>query len=204
MPKGALLHAHLDATVNARLLLKFALEHPCIHIRLSRPLTITSITTTIPEFRPLTAASSALSLTSDGYVPGEWVPIVKARDSFHENFGGPEGFDKWIVDALMINPSEAYEQYNTTNKVTFLCYREYYLILMDGSYPDLEEVPKYIRRFLCKSVSNLYKHNDWNDITVQVLIRYKPIWRKYIYEFLSSSVDDGISYIEARINFHYK
>lgn len=118
MPKGALLHAHLDATVNARVLLKFALERPEIHIALPHALTSANIETTIPQFQPLTTASSVSSLTSADYTPGQWVPIVQARESFPETFGGPEGFDKWIVGALMINPSEAYEQYNTTNKVT--------------------------------------------------------------------------------------
>jgi adenosine deaminase CECR1 len=36
------------------------------------------------------------------------------------------------------------------------------------------------------------------------LIRFAPIWPRYIREFLLSSVDDGISYVEARINFLYK
>lgn len=132
MPKGALLHAHLDATVNAHTLLKFALEHPNIHISLPRALTIANITTTVPQFRPQTTASSFSSLTSANYAPGEWVPILKARESFHEAFGGPEGFDKWIVDALMINPSEAYEKYNTTNKVTLFSLYEIYF------YPLIE------------------------------------------------------------------
>ena len=36
---------------------------------------------------------------------------------------------------------------------------------------------------------------------MQGLIHYQPIWEEYIREFFRSSVDDGILYVEARINF---
>jgi hypothetical protein len=39
---------------------------------------------------------------------------------------------------------------------------------------------------------------------VQGLIRFAPIWPEYIREFLVTSIDDGISYAEVRINFLFK
>lgn len=40
------------------------------------------------------------------------------------------------------------------------------------------------------------------DLTFhQGLTRYAPIWPGYLREFLRSSIADGISYIEARVNF---
>jgi adenosine deaminase CECR1 len=39
---------------------------------------------------------------------------------------------------------------------------------------------------------------------MQGLIRFAPIWAEYIREFFVTSIDDGISYVEARINFLFK
>ena len=38
----------------------------------------------------------------------------------------------------------------------------------------------------------------------QDIIRYSPIFRECVREFLLSSIEDGISYVEARINFLFK
>ena len=36
---------------------------------------------------------------------------------------------------------------------------------------------------------------------LQGLTRYAPIWPSYLREFFRSSIEDGISYIETRVNF---
>lgn len=123
MPKGALLHAHLDATVDAVYLLKLALSQPAIHVRTPRKLDETFISSTLPQFLALPPNESNISnvgLTDTMYVPETWVPIAKARESFDPKLGGPEGFDKWVVGSLMINPNEAYNTHNTINKVWLL------------------------------------------------------------------------------------
>ena len=122
MPKGALLHAHFDATVNTKWLLERALQYPQIHVRAPAQVTSTSIGSILPEFRPRphsTALSSPESgnLTSSAYTPGGWVPLAHARQSFSSEMGGPEGFDKWALDLMMINPAEAYGTHNTVTKV---------------------------------------------------------------------------------------
>ncbi|KAF8211970.1 Metallo-dependent hydrolase [Mycena galopus ATCC 62051] len=100
MPKGGLLHAHLDATVNVQFVLKLALEQPTLHVRttsrslLSAPLPKELFT------------NSEVALTDSSYVPGTWVSLRKARETFDPTLGGPEGFDQWVVGALTINPSE--------------------------------------------------------------------------------------------------
>jgi adenosine deaminase CECR1 len=53
-------------------------------------------------------------LTSENYTPDSWVPLQKARNEFEY---GSEAFDKWIVGTMMINPKEAYVDYNTSVKV---------------------------------------------------------------------------------------
>ena len=118
MPKGALLHAHLDATVNPEILLKLALQYPIFHVRVHEPLSISNLSTNLPEFRPLPPdhVSDLGSLTEESYPLGSWVPLHKARDSFA--LGGQGGFDKWVIGALTINPAEAYGTHNTVQKAS--------------------------------------------------------------------------------------
>ncbi|KAJ7927540.1 hypothetical protein B0H13DRAFT_2229261 [Mycena leptocephala] len=126
MPKGALLHVHLDATINAGFLLRLALEQPALHVQLR--LSQNNVTESAPGL-------------TDGIRSEQMGAVRTARDNFDATLGGSEG-------VLSINPTEAYNTHNTVDKG---------------------------------------------------IIYFTPVWRKYIYEFLRSSVDDGISYIEARL-----
>lgn len=124
MPKGALLHAHLDATVNTSILLKLAIAQPAMHVRASAVLTSLTLKTVLPEFRPFPQAEwstdDALSLTDEKYVPGTWISIQTARKNFATQLGGAEGFDQWVIAALTVNPAEAYGTHNTVKKVPLL------------------------------------------------------------------------------------
>ncbi|KAH9932261.1 Metallo-dependent hydrolase [Fomitopsis serialis] len=165
MPKGGLLHAHLDAMVNIDVLIRLALAQPAMHVRVPTRLTASNIKATLPQFKALPPASSSAlsSLTSPTYGGGEWVPLHLARETFDESLGGPGGFDSWVKRTLTINPSEAYGTHNTPTKIW----------------------AKFTSTFLIS-------HH---------LVYYIPIWEQYIREFILSSVEDGISYVEARINF---
>ncbi|KAJ7047039.1 hypothetical protein C8F04DRAFT_1062530 [Mycena alexandri] len=169
MPKGGLLHAHLDATVNAEFVLKLALEQPALHVRAAKWLSALNVSNLLPEFKALPQemfTNSEVGLTDPSYVSSTWVSLKTARESFDLALGGPEGFDKWVIGAMTINPSEAYQTHNTVNKIW----------------------EKFTSTFL---VSN-------------GLIRFQPVWEQYIYEFFRTSVEDGVSYVEVRINFYPK
>lgn len=116
MPKGGLLHVHLDATVDVAFLLQLALQQPALHIRTTTPLTPDNITHHLPEFRPLPVSEygESADIASSTYAPGAWVPLNDARNAFSL---GPQMFDKWILGALTINPMEAYNTHNTVTKV---------------------------------------------------------------------------------------
>lgn len=117
MPKGALLHVHLDATVDKGYLLELALKEPSMHVRTPYVLTAANSTTTQPEFRPFKEVQSSqyASVTDVGYPGDTWVPLQQARSSF--SHGGPEGFDQWVMGSMSINPAEAYGTHNTVTKV---------------------------------------------------------------------------------------
>ncbi|KAF7360394.1 Adenosine deaminase CECR1-A [Mycena venus] len=169
MPKGALLHVHLDATVNAKTLLGLALEEPAMHVRVPQRLTRDNIASVLMEFKALPrgmvtdSESYMYGLTGAGYAPNTWVPLRAARETFDVNLGGPEGFDLWVVGVLSIDPSEAYGTHNTVDKIW-------------------------------EKFASIFQVSGG-------LIYFAPVWRKYLYEFLRSSVEDGISYIEARAMF---
>jgi len=121
MPKGALLHAHLDAMVNAEFLLELALKQPAMHLRVYKPLAALPLSENLPEFRILPKAqfSDLRSLADVSYIPGSWVSLQNARKNFPTQLGGQEGFDKWVIGTLTINPAEAYGTHNTTAKVCY-------------------------------------------------------------------------------------
>jgi adenosine deaminase CECR1 len=126
MPKGALLHAHLDACVDKAELLRYAYEHPEVHISISKGLTADNKATTLPEFRPFRPSpfnsGNAGMSAAQGYKGGTWIPISLAGEAFDPALGGPEGFDKWIIDGQIINPVEAYSTHNSLDRVS-LCSR---------------------------------------------------------------------------------
>ena len=149
MPKGALLHAHLDATVNARVLLDLALKYPTYHVKTNTSLTADNLISTLPQFSPLPQSkwTEDSSLTAATYEPGTWVSLHKARENFA--FGGPEAFDRWVIGSMTISPSEAYKTHNTTVKVGSgfhfsACMHSRHI------YLDMGQVLVDLPRFRCK------------------------------------------------------
>lgn len=152
MPKGALLHAHTDATVNVRVLLDLALKYPAFHVRTEELLTASNLHATLPKFRALPHAewTEHAGLTEQSYAPGAWVPLHKARNSF--GFGGSEGFDRWILGSLTISPAEAYRTHNTTTKASATAPpRAFSYSCNDGQIWD-----KFTSTFLVSKVGNWY------------------------------------------------
>ncbi|KAK0483972.1 hypothetical protein IW261DRAFT_1675753, partial [Armillaria novae-zelandiae] len=169
MPKGALLHAHLDATVNASFLYELGLQEPSIHIQVSQVINAQTLNTALPKFKALPAELhniEAVSLTSPSYIPDSWISLAQAREQFDPVLGGPDGFDRWVLGCLTINPAEAYGTHNTVTKIW-------------------------------QKFTSTFRVADG-------LIHYAPIFTKYIREFIRSSIEDGILYVEPRVNFWIK
>ncbi|KAJ1303110.1 hypothetical protein OPQ81_011311 [Rhizoctonia solani] len=149
MPKGGLLHAHLDAMCDVSYLLKLALDYPIIHVRTTSTLN-GSAPYPLPTFKPL---------------PRREVKEAKknALPTSQDYLGAQAGFDKWITDALTINAEETYSQYNSSAKVW----------------------EKFGSTFAAGAG----------------ILRYEPIWRRYVDQLLVSQIEDGISYVEIRLSF---
>lgn len=119
MPKGALLHAHLGLTIGAKTLLDIALRHPAIHIAVPKSITSSNMAFMQPDLKPIHTNSNASvsSLTDPGYHPNTWVPLATARERFDAALGGPDGFDRWLISKMTINPSDAYITHNNNIRV---------------------------------------------------------------------------------------
>jgi len=124
MPKGALLHAHLDATVNAEFLYSKALEHKEMYVRTPEIVTAETIGTILPQFlsipKGIEVAFSSVTVSDKAYQPDTWVTLRQARREFSHDLGGSEGFDRWVIGSMTINPTEAYKTHNTVTKVSFI------------------------------------------------------------------------------------
>ena len=119
MPKGALLHAHLGLTVRARTLLDIALRHPAIYVSSPELITSANMAFIQPKLRPIPSnlITSVTSLTDPAYHPDAWVPLATARERFDAALGGPDGFDRWLISNMSINPSDAYITHNNNVRV---------------------------------------------------------------------------------------
>ncbi|KIY43531.1 adenosine deaminase [Fistulina hepatica ATCC 64428] len=166
MPKGALLHAHLDATVDMKTLYRLALKHHAIHITVPTRLTPLNMVQNLSTFRALPVGQFTTHTSLHDAPVGSWVPLQAARQNFGEQFGGPEGFDKWVVSCMVITPNEAYGTHNTVKKIW--------------------------ERFI-----SLFRVTDG-------LFLFAPIFKEYVREFFFTFINDGISYMEPRINFFIK
>ncbi|KAG8905213.1 hypothetical protein FRB99_000482 [Tulasnella sp. 403] len=188
LPKGALLHAHMDAMCDARFLLDRALEQPQMHVRAQSVITSESIRSMLPEFSALPLnyqETSPHNLTDPLYKAESWVPLQVARQTFPAELGGIEGFDKWVLGTLRIDPNEAYVQYNTSKKVGAMGF-----------------IPRAVING--NTVQQIWKKFQSTFGVAAGLIGFEPILRAYFRELLLSSVEDGVSYVEARIMFFDK
>ena len=117
MPKGALLHAHMDATMDVDFVIEHALATEGIMISASQPLQDTKSreeASVIFRFRK-SSTSSGRSIWTTDYQPSQFVPIKEAAESFPD--GGFQGFKAWITRICTITPEESLRQYHGVDAI---------------------------------------------------------------------------------------
>lgn len=117
MPKGALLHCHIEAMVDIDWLVERAFATNGTHISAEGPLDPATSDNTIPfQFKWLHApATPSASIWSDSYVAGERVPIDVAAESFPH--GGRDGFKRWLVSRTTITHDESLQHHHGPNDI---------------------------------------------------------------------------------------
>ncbi|GAB7355103.1 hypothetical protein MBLNU459_g5683t1 [Dothideomycetes sp. NU459] len=117
MPKGALLHCHVEAMVDLDWLIEVAFVTDGIHIKADGPLDPRSSENITPfVFKWLGAPKTAnASIWSDSYVAGEFVPIDVAANSFPH--GGKDGFKTWFKSRTTITQQESLQHHHGPNDI---------------------------------------------------------------------------------------
>lgn len=103
MPKGCLLHAHLDAMIDADWLLEQALDLPGYYISSSKPLYTPESRDSAAiyfTYAPRSLASSETLLWTTSYVPFSQTSVRTAANSFPD---GERAFQSYIVSRMTIS-----------------------------------------------------------------------------------------------------
>ncbi|KAL8945310.1 MAG: hypothetical protein Q9211_000186 [Gyalolechia sp. 1 TL-2023] len=116
MPKGALLHAHLDAMIDSDFLVDQVLATEGMVIHASQPLSSAEARkqASVTFEYSKSPDGTGSSIWSDDYTPGTLVAAVAAADSFP---GGRESFKAWIVSRSTITPQESLDHHHGVDAV---------------------------------------------------------------------------------------
>ncbi|KAI5797365.1 hypothetical protein DFH27DRAFT_561968 [Peziza echinospora] len=185
VPKGALLHAHLEAMVEVGWLLRQAMEMEgmCVYLRTgaSGIKTRKELETVDVGFRfvPLeelkTRVSSGPGLFEEMYISGTQVPLEEAAASFPEHlfpagtndgkkWTPREAFLDWIHSRATITPEESLLQHQGITKIW-------------DKFQSIFSV-------------------------LGGLVFYEPLFRKFVAHLLAELHADGINWVDMRIAFH--
>jgi adenosine deaminase CECR1 len=117
MPKGALLHCHLEAMVDLDWALEEAFSTEGICVRSSGPLSCEhALLKTEFSFTYSTAKTKGdVSIWSEQYVKDTRVPLLAAADSFAH--GGRKGFVEWVRSRTSITADEHLKHHEGPNEV---------------------------------------------------------------------------------------
>ncbi|KAF4982895.1 hypothetical protein FZEAL_1591 [Fusarium zealandicum] len=111
MPKGALLHAHLDAMVNFDFVLGELMKMPGMHMSSDQPLTTkTAMEDAALSFRYRAKERTDSSIWDDKYEPGSFLLLTKVADEFPD--GGRSGFLKWLKSRCTLSVTDIHEQHH--------------------------------------------------------------------------------------------
>jgi adenosine deaminase CECR1 len=124
MPKGCLLHAHMDAMVDFDYLFDVLLSTPGMHILADRPLADkASLEEAVLKFRFLKNESKedGSSIWKEGYKANTPVLLTTAVDAFPHakdgEKGGRKGFLEWLYSRCTISRTEAVEQHHGVDHI---------------------------------------------------------------------------------------
>ncbi|KUJ18130.1 adenosine deaminase family protein-like protein [Mollisia scopiformis] len=117
MPKGALLHAHMDAMVDFDYLFEVLLSEPGMHIHCMTSLSTPAAREGAPiKFRYCKSEQgSGGSIWSSDYKPDTPILLSKAVESFPD--GGKAGFLSWLKDRCTITNIESIEHHHGVDAV---------------------------------------------------------------------------------------
>lgn len=116
MPKGALLHCHLEAMVDLEWLFATALKTEGLHISAPGPLHNEEARDIhLPSFKYCKTTTGPTSIWTESYEPNTWISLPDAAKSFPH--GGEPGFLKYLIARCSITPEESLRHHYGPNDV---------------------------------------------------------------------------------------
>ncbi|OAA42089.1 adenosine deaminase family protein [Metarhizium rileyi] len=111
MPKGCLLHSHMDAMVSFDYILDVLLRTPGMHMSSDRPLRgRDALENASMDFRYRSKESTDGSPWEDSYTPETFILLTKAADEFPD--GGRPGFLRWLKSRCTLSTTDSHEQHH--------------------------------------------------------------------------------------------
>jgi adenosine deaminase CECR1 len=160
MPKGALLHCHLEAMGDLNWLIEQAFTTEGICITAGAPLDSATSLLKLPFiFRHVKSPNTAesQSIWTSSYIPNEPIPINVAAANFPD--GGKEGFILWLKSRVTITRQESLDQHLGPNDV----WRKF--ISCFGVLASLQHYEPIFRRFIRNILQGLLEDGvRWVDL----------------------------------------
>lgn len=111
MPKGALLHAHMDAMVDFGFLIEELLKLPGMHMSSDRPLaTSTAKENAEVLFRYRSQENTKGSMWEESYEKGKLLLLTKVADEYPD--GGRAGFVKWLKSRCTLSLTDSHNHHH--------------------------------------------------------------------------------------------
>lgn len=118
MPKGALLHCHLDAAGDMNWVIDTLFATPGMCILAEKSLHTQALRERenfLFRFTKAENTSSGPPLWSESYKPNDRIPVEAAAESFPD--GGKEGFKKWLKSRITITEQESISHHMGPNDI---------------------------------------------------------------------------------------
>lgn len=118
MPKGALLHCHLQAMCDLEYMIQLIFETEGVCIRSKTPLNTAQARQSSPFlfcYSKTAASEETESIWADTYTTGQPINITKAAGAFPGD--GKEGFIKWLQSRVTITPEESLQHHLGPNDI---------------------------------------------------------------------------------------
>lgn len=173
LPKGSVLHAHLDAIVDLDFVFATLLDEPGMHVSCPAGALDTAErrAEAVVSFRFFRAERNAAMSIWDAseeeeggrsaYRAGEFVPLARAAESFPE--GGRAGWLRWMKSKTSISETDSLEQHH--------------------------------------GVDHIWKKFNKCFLIMGTVIHYEPIFRKFLRRLMSQYYEDGVYWGELRFTW---
>lgn len=161
MPKGSILHAHLDAIVDMDFVFAALLDEPGMHmnapdVHLGAPENRREAIVTFRFFKK--EQNPGMSIwDAASYTPGEFVPLVKAAETFPD--GGRGGWIRWIKSKVTISETDSIAQHHGVDHI-WKEFSKCFVIM--GTVIHYEPI---FRKFLRRLMSQYYEDGVfWGEL----------------------------------------